>query len=109
MDIFLIGQTNCENLDSWFCNLDVGYGEQDSTWDKSIHTPSPWLTLLLVLRKSHVKQKIVLTKLVNITWTYSHLFNKRGAWNKRGGGAKVAKSLNVELGINEEGGIFGKN
>ena len=25
---------------------------------------------------------------------YSHLFNKRGAWNKRGGGAKVAKSLN---------------
>ena len=41
--------------------------------------------------------------------TYSHLFNKRGAWNKRGGGTKVAKSLNVELGINEEGGIFGKN
>ena len=40
---------------------------------------------------------------------YSHLFNKRGAWNKRGGGAKIAKSLNVELGINEEGGIFGKN
>ena len=34
---------------------------------------------------------------------YSHLFNKRG------GGKKVAKSLNVELGINEEGGIFGKN
>ena len=40
---------------------------------------------------------------------YSHLFNKRGGWNKRGGGAKVAKSLNVELGINEEGGILGKN
>ena len=40
---------------------------------------------------------------------YSHLFSKRGAWNKRGGGAKVAKSLNVELGINEEGGIFGRN
>jgi hypothetical protein len=40
---------------------------------------------------------------------YSQLFNKRGAWNKRGGSAKVAKSLNVELGINEEGGIFGKN
>ena len=31
---------------------------------------------------------------------YSHLFNKRG------GGAKVAKSLNVEVGINVEGGIF---
>ena len=39
---------------------------------------------------------------------YSHLFNKRGAWNKRGGGAKFAKLLNVELGINVEGGIFGK-
>ena len=31
---------------------------------------------------------------------YSHLFNKRGGWNKRGGGAKNAKSLNVEDGIN---------
>ena len=40
---------------------------------------------------------------VNIWLTnYSHLFNKRGALNKRGGGAKVAKSLNVE------GGIFWK-
>ena len=32
--------------------------------------------------------------------TYSHFFNKRG------GGAKVAKSLNVEIGINVEGWIF---
>ena len=31
---------------------------------------------------------------------YTHLSNKRG------GGAKVAKSINVELGINVEGGIF---
>ena len=30
---------------------------------------------------------------------YSHLSNKRGGWNKRGGGAKFAKSLNVEGGI----------
>jgi hypothetical protein len=37
-----------------------------------------------------------------VLFTYSHLFNKRGGWNKRGGGAKVAKSLNVE------GGIFWK-
>ena len=37
---------------------------------------------------------------------YSHLFNKRGAWNKRGGGAKVAKLLNVEAGINVEAGHF---
>ena len=34
--------------------------------------------------------------------------NKRGGWNKRGVGAKVAKSLNVEVGINVEGGIFWK-
>ena len=31
--------------------------------------------------------------------TYSHLSNNRGGWNKRGGGAKVAKSLNLEGGI----------
>ena len=37
---------------------------------------------------------------------YSHLFNNRGAWNKRGGGTKFAKSLNVELVINVELGIF---
>ena len=39
---------------------------------------------------------------------YSHLFIKCGGWNKRGGGAKVAKSLNVEVGINVEGGILWK-
>ena len=39
---------------------------------------------------------------------YSHLFNKRGGWKKRGGGAKVVKSLNVEAEINVEGGIFWK-
>ena len=31
---------------------------------------------------------------------YSRLSNSRGGWNKRGGGAKVAKSINVEVGIN---------
>ena len=31
--------------------------------------------------------------------TYSYLSNNRGGWNKRGGGAKVAKSLNLEGGI----------
>ena len=31
---------------------------------------------------------------------YSHLSNKRGGWNKRGVGAKVAKSINyMEVGI----------
>ena len=39
---------------------------------------------------------------------YSHLSIKRGGWNKLGGGAKVAKSLNVEVEINVEGGIFWK-
>ena len=52
------------------------------------------------------------------TTKYSHLFNKRGGWNKRGGGAKVAKSLNVEGGIfwkklvhnsNKQGEEGGKN
>ena len=39
---------------------------------------------------------------------YSHLFNNRGGWNKRRGGAKVAKSINMEVGINVEGGIIWK-
>ena len=39
---------------------------------------------------------------------YFHLFNKRGGWNKHGGGAKVAKSQNMEVGINVEGGLFWK-
>ena len=42
-----------------------------------------------------------------IGWNnYSHLSNKRGGWNKCGGGAKFAKSLNVEVGINVKGGIL---
>ena len=32
----------------------------------------------------------------------SHLSNKRGGWNKHGGEAKIAKSLNVEAGIRVE-------
>ena len=40
--------------------------------------------------------------------SYSHLFNKCGGWNKREGGAKVTKSLNMQVGINVEGGIFWK-
>ena len=39
---------------------------------------------------------------------YSHLFNKPGGWNKSGGGARVAKSLNVEVVIKVEDGIFWK-
>jgi hypothetical protein len=31
---------------------------------------------------------------------YFYLSNKRGGWNKRGGGAKNAKSLNMEGVIN---------
>jgi len=38
----------------------------------------------------------------SISCMYSHLFDKHG------GGAKVAKSLNGEVGINGEGGIFWK-
>ena len=40
--------------------------------------------------------------------TYSNLSNKHGGWNKRGGGAKFAKSLNVEIEINVESGILRK-
>ena len=36
------------------------------------------------------------------------LFRISATFNKRGGGAKVAKSLNMEVGINMEGGIFWK-
>ena len=34
---------------------------------------------------------------------YSHLSNKRKGWNKHGGGTKIAKLINVEVGINVEG------
>ena len=45
---------------------------------------------------------------VCLLWVGSQVPNKSGGWNKRGGGAKVAKSLNVEVRINVEGGIFWK-
>ena len=41
-------------------------------------------------------------------YVYSHISNSRGGWNKRGGGAKVAKSINMEVGINGEGSIYWK-
>jgi hypothetical protein len=47
-------------------------------------------------------------QILNAEKAYSHLSNNHGDWNKRGGGAKVAKSINVEVGINVEGGIFWK-
>ena len=40
--------------------------------------------------------------------THSHLSNKPGGWNKRGGGTKFAKSLNMEVGINVKGWILWK-
>ena len=39
---------------------------------------------------------------------YSHPSNKREGWNKRRGGAKVVKSINVEVGIHIKSGIFWK-
>ena len=39
---------------------------------------------------------------------YSHLSYNQGGWNKRRWGAKNEKSINVEVGINMEGGIFWK-
>ena len=40
---------------------------------------------------------------------HSHLSNKREGWNERGGDAKVAKLINVEVGITVEAGIFLKD
>ena len=40
------------------------------------------------------------------TNTYSHRFNSRRGWNKRGGFAKATKSIKVVVGINMKGGIF---
>ena len=40
---------------------------------------------------------------------YSHLSNSQEGWNKRGRGAKVPELINKEVGINVEGGFFGKN
>ena len=49
-----------------------------------------------------------MTTLPHLINRYSHLSNKRGGWNKRGGGAKAAKLMNMEVGIHVEGGIFWK-
>ena len=57
---------------------------------------------------SHLKAILHSTKWQYFQKTYSYLSNKRGGWNKRGGGAKFAKLLNVEVGINVEGGILWK-
>ena len=43
-------------------------------------------------------------RLAEFRRAYSHLSNSRGGWNKRRGDAKVAKSINVEVGLNVEGG-----
>ena len=48
------------------------------------------------------------TKQKTLCCKYSHFSNKRRGWNKRGGGPKFAKSLNVKVGINVEGGILWK-
>ena len=37
---------------------------------------------------------------------YSHLSNNFEGWNKRGGEAKIAKSVNMEAGINVELGKY---
>ena len=58
------------------------------------------MILKLKFRKRPAKKlKSLRNETVTFELSYSHLFNKRGGWNKREGGAKVAKSLNVEVGI----------
>ena len=50
-----------------------------------------------------VNSKICLTPRQKNLYTY-----EREGWNKRGGGAKYAKSLNLEVGINMKGRILWK-
>ena len=50
----------------------------------------------------------ILYLLAWISSDYSHLSNKRGGWNKHERVAKFAKSLNLEVGKNVEGGILWK-
>ena len=54
--------------------------------------------LFLSVSVTTVMELLMHCTLQNFT-IYSHLFNKRGGWNKRGGGAKVAKSINADVGI----------
>ena len=51
---------------------------------------------------------ILKSKISCLKPTYFQLSNNCEGWNKRGGGAKVAKSINLEVGINMEGGTFWK-
>ena len=57
-------------------------------------------------RTSRQHKIYILNILIIQSTGYSHLSNNRGGWNKHGGGAKVEKSIIVEVGINVEGGIF---
>ena len=50
--------------------------------------------------------KVNMSRLILSLIVYSHLSNNRGGWNKPGEEAKVAKSLNVEAGINVEVGKY---
>ena len=43
--------------------------------------------------KSNIDLKITYGQQSSCWFGYSHLSNSQGGWNKRGGGAKVAKSM----------------
>ena len=58
------------------------------------------------LTKLLSQEKLVERNTYVSNFIYSHLPNNYEGWNKREGGAKVAKLLNVELGINVEAGLF---
>ena len=45
---------------------------------------------------------------LKLAYVYCRFFNYCHLSNTRGGGAKVAKSINMEVGIKVEGGIFWK-
>ena len=71
-----------------------------------IHVMFEYINLNIEFLKLRFLPKIHVFIYVMLILPYSHLSNKRGGWNKRGGGAKNIKSINVEVGIIVEAGIF---
>ena len=63
----------------------LGQGPRSQSWSRQTSPLGKYVSLSL-----NSDSKVII---------YSHVSNKRGGWNKRGGGAKVAKSINVEGGI----------
>ena len=74
-------------------------------------TPLIYMHLIFDIPQFEISHLMNWIFFLSLNWIFtacSHLSNNRGGWNKRGWGAKVAKSIFMEVGINVEGGIFWK-